>query len=94
MARGDELLKNTGQRPARSSVRLHSVIPGLTRNPCSSERDGGRPSGNFTSPCHPPDPSDDTIRPGPVVPLQQRALWRVQPRGSKGSCSGSRQDRL
>jgi hypothetical protein len=38
MARGDELLKNTGL------VRLFSVIPGLTRNPCSSERDCGRMS--------------------------------------------------
>ena len=27
--------------PIALSVRPHSVIPGLTRNPCSSERDGG-----------------------------------------------------
>jgi hypothetical protein len=37
--RGDELLKQPG------FVRPHSVIPGLTRNPCSSERDGGRVAG-------------------------------------------------
>jgi hypothetical protein len=47
--RGDELLKknagwgrpDSGLYPIVLSVRPHSVIPGLTRNPCSSGRDGG-----------------------------------------------------
>ena len=51
MARGDGLLKHAGW------VRPLSVIPGLTRNPCSSERDGGRPSGNLGILCYPTDPS-------------------------------------
>jgi hypothetical protein len=37
--RGDGLLKEPG------FVRPHSVIPDLIRNPYSSERDNGRPSG-------------------------------------------------
>jgi hypothetical protein len=56
-ARGDELLKKPGfVRPhfrhsaldhnlPRSAVRPFSVIPDLIRNPCSSKRGCGRPSG-------------------------------------------------